>query len=220
MSALLLVLFLSATEPVTASPVAEGPRPPYRLVLLDGSSLMLRETPRWAFGRASVIGASGRRITLQWKQVDHEATRKANPAPPPAPGRTWTEKDLARLRGERLNVTGAPSYPDEPAGQDGQTTTRPKKRPAGEAAWRARAEPLRTEIAQLEAQLESLERAKDQWEAFTLGTGDYQRQAAHELGNIRRARKAAEARLKQARGRWSRLEEEARTTNTPPGWLR
>jgi len=168
-SFLALLLFLGA-EPIATPATQELPRPPYQLVLVDGRRLPLLEAPRWAFGRTTVTVAGGSRLQVEWRQVDHEATKRANPKlEPPAPARVWTEADLLELRRHRLNVTGASAEPDLP--RDETTQTLARKKTTGEAGWRARAQPLAEEITRLEGQLDYLERAKDKGEAFTLGTG-------------------------------------------------
>ena len=225
---LLVALAGLAAEPAPQPPPAparvDAPAPPHVLVLADGRRLPLLEAPRWAFGRASVSDALGRRFVLAWAEVDHEATRRANPPVDKPDDKVWTNRDLEDLRGERLNVLGGVPEPSSTGGGARPATPAPvlaNPQAGTEAQWSGRATPLREQIQGLEAQLAALERARDSWEAFTLGTGgDYEAAAASELGKIRRAREAAETRLRSARADWAALEEEARKAGALPGWLR
>ena len=220
-----LSLFLLAPAAEGAESPAPAPRvrAPYVLVLSDGSRLPLRDEPKWVFGRASVADAAGRRLELKWSQVDHEATRRANPRRAEEPDglpEVWDEAALRRLQGRRLNVVDNGG----PAGGSAQTapasSTRAKAG-ASEADWRARAGDLRGRIARLEAELEYLDRVKSSWESFALGTGgDYNAAAASKLGEVRRARQSREEALGRARSEWEAAQDEARRSNVPPGWLR
>lgn len=221
MPALLLALLLLApSSEAPGRPSGDEIRPPWVLVLSDGRRLPLREEPKWVFGRASVRDAAGRLLELEWKQVDHEATRKANPrsaaSEPDGLPRVWDEEALRALRGRRLNVVdnggAAPELAQSAPGEAGALS---------EADWRARASALSERIRRLEAELAYLERARGSWEAFALGTGgDYDAAAASELGEIRRARQARQDALSEAKSDWARLQEEARRSRVPPGWLR
>lgn len=219
----LLALLLLLAAPA-AAPTATSSSVGYRLVLTDGQELRLQAAPKWVFGKAFVRLRDGRSRELRWQEVDHERTKALNPrsaGQKPAAKTTWTEEDLARLRGQRLNMVGGPE-PAE-AAEPGRPTElvvaeAPKR---SEGYWRSRATPLRENIAALEARIKALDRARDQWESFALGTGgDYDSAAAQELGRIRRARQAAESELSTARSNWSRLEEDARKSGALPGWLR
>lgn len=210
-------LALAGLLALLAAPPSEAARPvPAVVVLADGHRLELTSRPRWAFGRAAVVTTDGRRLTLRWSDVDHEATRRLAPPPPESRAtRTWTNADLAGLRG-RVSVVGTgDAVPPLTLAQPPGPATAEE-----ESAWRAEATALQAEIARLEATLRALEARADRWEAFVLATGAYQRAAAHELGEIRRQRVSAEERLAQARSALVSLEEAARKARIPPGWLR
>ena len=85
----------------------------------------------------------------------------------------------------------------------------------------ARATALRNQIEKLQAQLAYLERVKQSWESYALGTlGENDGLAASKLGEVRRSTQQFESSLASAQAQWRQLEDQARQQQVPPGWLR
>jgi hypothetical protein len=179
----------------------------YGLVLPDGAR-------RHATDPAQGNAAAAARTSAQ-RQPSLQPTG-ATPGRP----RVWTNADLARLRGSRLNVApGRAEAPDDPLAVAVPEPDRDAEA-ADEAAWRAEAQRLTQLIGSIQQQLAGIEGEQERWPSLVLGTGDYQAAAAQALSRLQDQERAAEAALQQAEGQQALLEDRARIERVPPGWLR
>lgn len=210
---LLILGLLLALPPAVAADV---------VVLKDGRRIETRERYAMDGGMVKFTGKDGRAYSFTLGEVNLEATRRANRFA----GKVWTNDDLEKLRGSAaLSVTGAeaaaePAAQTEAAPEGGagaaageQEEAKPKEEDP--EYWRKRLEPLRTELAQIEQQLQASRGGQGQAASNTL---DLKTNApgAEVADTVRRL----ERRRAEIQQEITAIQEEARRLGVPPGYVR
>jgi hypothetical protein len=212
-----ILLFLSANHVFRAAPLNI-----YRVVLKSGKSLEAVKHPTSMDGNWIFTTPQGQILTIPISKINLEATQKANLSfqQSPQPGKKEVvTNDTLKSDETRTNDKSPSSSPPE-------TTTKktssdpyyPESTPMHESYWRERKDNLQkklvavqTQISETEQKLKDMTRgyyANDVWVPDAL----YQ-MTQEKLDTLQKGKKEVEAQIEA-------LEEEARSKNVPPGWLR
>lgn len=137
---------------LVAFPAAAQPYATYEVVLSDGSSVAAATRPLIAMGKVSFLDASNRAVTLSAQVVDIEATRSKLGAPA-SHSQTWTDRSLARVKGNVQIVGESEGLPNPPESvSEGAAAAEAES----DSAFMTEAERLRNEIQLLSAKIQPL----------------------------------------------------------------
>lgn len=197
----------------------------YTVVLKDGRKIEAQSRYTMENRIVKFTGADGRAYAFPFAQVDLVATNRANQA---RQSRLWTNDDLERLGGGEINVVGSASAPAAGAGGEaaggeaaaagGAAGEESKPQPPKEDTpeyWQQRLAPLRTELGQIDQQLQQFRGGQGKAASNTLDI-NVNASGADVQDTIRRL----EQRRQQVQQQIDDIQAEARRKGVPAGWTR
>lgn len=142
----------------------------YTIVLKGGRHLEAKSRYVIEAGQVKFTGTDGRAYQFPLAQLDLVATAQANRAQQP---KMWTNEDLERLRGAPVNVLGTAGAGGAAGSAGGEGQAAGGGAPGGEGSsqppkedtaeyWQEKLQPLRTELAQVEQEIQQLRSARGQ----------------------------------------------------------